>query len=666
MQRKLLVIPLLTLAGCDFLSGDSMPSKADHEPTPYSPLQKFEDLNLPTDIDGLAVTGYHLLDRREINGAERQSYRVLIASTAERIYNGLSGQLAPAPAGVEIIDGDIIFGDLYPGSSNLSKTTISLSVAAGTDFSVANLGWRLFHDEVSITGTDFLPPGVQQRFEDLYLAGEFLPQFVLGDVNADGSVDDRDKQALAQIVESGNRSAASCAAAGDLTGEGLLDATDIEAFDALLKGEFVFAGTDIKIDLPLLYTQTALPCSLNNLFFAASPAVNAGEPASIFFLDPAIDMSAVVVEVLAGNVERTTNRLAWGLNFVPAATMQPGRPVILRIGIPGRGMFLYAFQILDAFTDQVLATTVNDDDGDDPTDTPPPVVYGEEDDADECPLRDDGCEVLLIDFFRHGAFYDKDMKTHELIEPQLKDIGCNLIAVYPSYLRAPIFGSLFTGGGSQNTYINNTNLTTFRGIESAIEKHAQNLSKGRALGIQIVLGHGDERGWGVSFAAPSGILGSNPTIGRAKLHGKVYAAEFDANDYRVCGNIALDFSCQAGYTPINIQTLNNTGSASRTPAAASNHTLHAGYDLDVGRGESLIGADDGSVREGVLADQVKKVSAALEAEKKARANENPDPPRYKRLRERLKDYAKSYLRGYTYYVDAGYNDDEFGHRERLP
>jgi hypothetical protein len=93
--------------------------------------------------------------------------------------------------------------------------------------------------------------------------------------------------------------------------------------------------------------------------------------------------------------------------------------------------------------------------------------------------------------------------------------------------------------------------------------------------------------------------------------------------------------------------------------------LHAGYDWNAARGESFIGDDNGSVREGVLASQVKKFSKVLEAEKKARINENHTPPRYKRLRSRIKDYTGSYLSKYMYYVDGGYKDDDLEHAEKL-
>lgn len=75
------------------------------------------------------------------------------------------------------------------------------------------------------------------------------------------------------------------------------------------------------------------------------------------------------------------------------------------------------------------------------------------------------------------------------------------------------------------------------------------------------------------------------------------------------------------FRQVNVQPLNNTGSAAKKPVGARNHTLHAGYERDVGRGEALIGADAGSVREGVLAGQVKKLSKASTGSREKRPQE---------------------------------------------
>ncbi len=666
MNIKVLIVLTLVLNGCSDSPDTSVSQKDGLTRSVYSPVETYEDLNINTNIEGLTVIGYHLLSKEPVNNGTDYTFNPLLASQAEQPMLSVAGLVSPTNPNTTTPDSEVIFGDLYPGNTNLSKTSFTLRLQEDQTFSAQDINWTLKASKNSVTTKDYFPAGVQQRFEDLYLAGEFLPQFVLGDVNGDGTVNTQDQDQLVQHVEQQGELKLSCAAAGDLTGDAIIDENDVKAFDALQKGEMVFEGTDMPINLPLLYTQPSMPCDLNGLFFAASPAIVAGGIVSIFFLDPELNLEDIDIEVLAGKVERAANQLSYGLNFVTSSAMQLGEKIILKMTLPGRGSFLYAIPIMMPMTELLLSTVVDDDDSDDPRDTPPPAIYGEEDEGDDCELRDKGCEALLIDFFRYGAFYDKDMKTHELIEPQLKDLGCNVTSIYPSYIRAPVFGSLFTGGGSQNQYINNTNLKTLEKINKAIDVHAKKLATGRALGIQIVLGHGDNMGWGVSFSAPSGpVWGGNPTVSRKSLHQKVYDAEYSTEEFRVCGNIAMDYSCQSGYTPINIQTLNNTGSAGKTPAATRNHTLHAGYEQDVGRGEALIGADAGSVREGVLSDQVEKLSAALEAEKEDRTNENPTPPRFKRLRERIKDYSKSYSSSYTYYLDGGYDDSDFDHTEKL-
>jgi len=663
MKTKILVALTIVLIGCSNLR-DSQPPESSRQTKPITtPIKIYEDLNIATNIDGLKIAGYQLLRKTPVgNTSTDYTVKALISSQAEQPLFSVSGALGLAAQYGGIIDSNVIFGDVYPGSTSLSKTTFTLRLDNDQPFPVQAIRWQLTGSRSEVVDQSSYPAEVRQRFEELYQAGEFLPQFVLGDVNEDGVVDEQDKAQITQYVEQAGESALGCAAAGDLTGDARIDKDDIAAFDLLKNGKMVIDGTKVPINLPLFYTQPVMPCGLNDLFFAASPAVIAGGMASLFFLDKSIRLDKVDIEVIAGQVEIAANQLAYGLNLVTANTMKAGEKVILKIAIPGRGAFLYAFPILTPLAEFTLSTVVNDEDGDSPRDTPPPTIYGEEDGGDECPVKDDGCEALLIDFFRHGAFYDKNMHTQTLIESKLKGLGCNVIAVYPSYLRSPIFGSLFTGGGAQNKYINRTNQTTLANINKAIDRHAKRLAAGKALGIQIVLGHGDNMGWGVSFDAPAGpVWGTNPTVSRKSLHQKVYDAEFSTDEFRVCGNIAMDFSCQSGYTAINIQSVNNTGSVSKAPAGTRDHTLHAGYDMDVGRGEAVIG----SVSEGTLAGQVKKLSAALDAEIKDRKNENPTPPRYKRLRERIKNYSKSYSSSYMYYIDGGYKDADYDHSEKL-
>ncbi|MCC2616830.1 dockerin type I repeat-containing protein [Aestuariibacter halophilus] len=664
MKPLLSLILLSLLGGCALFDDDSATSSKVAKPSEI-PLASYRDLNVATGLEGITITGYDLMARTPVDsGLMDYTFRAIVVSDATTVSHATEGTVQLQDERFELTDNHAIFGDLYPGATQRSHTGFTVRGGAQNDVVLDKLNWQLNHNPVTVIGQQPFPAEVMKRFEELYRAGEFLPQFVLGDVNGDGVANQQDANLLGRYLEQPDTTPVSCLAAGDLTGDGQISSQDIDAFGHLMDGKMWFAGTDIPIDGPLLYTQPAMPCELRGLFFAATPAVSAGNTASLFFLNPAINTRHVSIEVLSGNVTLAANQLSYGIDVLTHAAMGVGETVVLKLVVPTMGSYLYAFPIQAQVT--TLALKGGDDDGDDPTDTPPPAIYGEEDEADECPVKDNGCEALLIDFFRYGAFYDLDMRTHELIEPQLTALGCNVTAVYPRYLRAPIFGSLFTGGGSQNTYINNTNIRTLEGIGQAIDRHARLLSQKRALGIQMVLGHGDRIGWGVSFSAPSGqTYSDNPTVSRTSLHQRVYDAEFSDDEYKVCGNVALDYSCQSGYTAINIQTLNNTGSASRTPATSTNHTLHAGYDMDVGRGEALIGDDDGSVREGVLSDQVEKVSAALEAEKTAREKENHAPPRYKRLRNRLQDYAKSYLSEYMYYVDGGFEDDDYDHREKL-
>src|ERR1700687_678395 len=113
----------------------------------------------------------------------------------------------------------------------------------------------------------FRPPDFEAKIAALRKAGQDLvPLFVLGDVNEDGVVDERDAELVHRLVQSGIEpqpsGEISCPAAADLDRNGDIDQRDLDLILSWVKSG--------KVAVPALSFQSYLPCNFKRFFLAAS------------------------------------------------------------------------------------------------------------------------------------------------------------------------------------------------------------------------------------------------------------------------------------------------------------------------------------------------------------------------------------------------------------
>jgi len=191
------------------------------------------------------------------------------------------------------------------------------------------------------------PPEYERKMKALegFEAG-VQPLFVLGDLNEDGRVDAKDLQLLRVLgarhfTTDGRPGEAgesiSCAAAGDLDRNGIIDSRDVAILEKVLKQSIE------AVDAPALAYNSALPCEYRNFFIAAAAGVRPGGALPIHFLDPRLSVQNSSVTVFEGQASVTSKGDEF-LVRVPAATA-PGSQVTVRITLAGERRYLYTFSV---------------------------------------------------------------------------------------------------------------------------------------------------------------------------------------------------------------------------------------------------------------------------------------------------------------------------------
>jgi hypothetical protein len=168
-----------------------------------------------------------------------------------------------------------------------------------------------------------------------------VPLFVLGDVNEDGKIDEKDlalvRQLAKRTLSTLPTKAISCPAAGDLDQDGVISARDVAELTKWIR---------LGVTTPALSYLSALPCNFTRLLIAASPGVERGGKAHIRFMDRSLNTSNSAVTVEEGDAAIASARDGRGYEVTPGVTAKIGDLIVLKITIPRNKSYYYSLLLI--------------------------------------------------------------------------------------------------------------------------------------------------------------------------------------------------------------------------------------------------------------------------------------------------------------------------------
>lgn len=188
----------------------------------------------------------------------------------------------------------------------------------------------------SFAAQKHVPPDFEKKMEAIKnFESGVAPLFVLGDLNEDGVVDDRDVQLLKAWVEKRTSAGLSCLAGGDLNTDGVVDAKDLALLQKALAGG--------PVQAPPLSYHSSLPCDYRNFFIAARSGARAGGTVPIHFLNPKFTPQNSGVTVQSGPARVT--KTADGYQVQTEKSAPPGSLVTLLITPADGRKYVYSFYV---------------------------------------------------------------------------------------------------------------------------------------------------------------------------------------------------------------------------------------------------------------------------------------------------------------------------------
>jgi hypothetical protein len=181
-----------------------------------------------------------------------------------------------------------------------------------------------------------LPPDYQKKMQAIssFEAG-VVPLFVLGDLNEDGVVDQKDLQLLRAYVERPGSAGISCLAAADLDDNGSINTHDIAVLEQILSKGAVKA--------PALSSHARLGCDFKHFFVAALPQGRAGSALPIHFLDPRFNAQNSTATIFAGSATVISEHGAFLVQIAKSAPA--GAIVTVSIAMADKQKYLYSFRV---------------------------------------------------------------------------------------------------------------------------------------------------------------------------------------------------------------------------------------------------------------------------------------------------------------------------------
>lgn len=193
---------------------------------------------------------------------------------------------------------------------------------------------------VALTGQQhkkYVPPDHERKMQAIKdFESGVEPLFVLGDLNEDGVVDDKDLQFARAYVEQKKSAGISCLAAGDVNTDGLVNAKDVSLLEAALKKG--------PVNSPPLLFHSSLPCDYKNFFIAARSGARPGGTVPVHFLDSRFNPQNSSVTVQSGDAKISKTKDAYLVQV--AQTAKPGSLVTLAITLANGKKYSYTFPVV--------------------------------------------------------------------------------------------------------------------------------------------------------------------------------------------------------------------------------------------------------------------------------------------------------------------------------
>lgn len=187
----------------------------------------------------------------------------------------------------------------------------------------------------------YVPPDYEKKMQAIKdFESGVEPLFVLGDLNEDGTVDDKDLQLARAYVQqkSAGRSSVgiSCLAAGDVNTDGVVNARDVSLLEETLKKG--------PVEAPPLVFHSSIPCDYKNFFIAARSGARPGGIVPVHFLDSRFNSQNSTVTVQSGDAKINRSKDAYLVQVPPTA--KPGSVITLAITLANGKKYSYTFSVV--------------------------------------------------------------------------------------------------------------------------------------------------------------------------------------------------------------------------------------------------------------------------------------------------------------------------------
>jgi hypothetical protein len=183
----------------------------------------------------------------------------------------------------------------------------------------------------------YVPPDYERKMQAIkdFEAG-VEPLFVLGDLNEDGVVDEKDLQLARAYVETHRPAGISCLAAADVNSDGRVDAKDIASLEqALKKG---------PVEAPPLVFHSSIPCDYRNFFIAARSGARPGGTVPVHFLEQRFNTENSSVTVQSGEATASKTKSAYLVQVAKSA--RPESLIKLAISVADGKKYSYTFSVV--------------------------------------------------------------------------------------------------------------------------------------------------------------------------------------------------------------------------------------------------------------------------------------------------------------------------------
>jgi hypothetical protein len=200
---------------------------------------------------------------------------------------------------------------------------------------------------------------------------------------------------------------------------------------------------------------------------------------------------------------------------------------------------------------------------------------------EDCPQRGMGCVALIIDF-SHNVSWEFDMGS---LSSKLTGVGCETDYVAPDLWEIPLPYDIGVEGFSYTVQpdaedqrkAREHNEPEWTKVREAVEKHRAKVAKGVELAMEIVNGHGYEKG---RDTMACGAWVWKDYTGDFLLRSSFHDGNYHAANKNVCGWFTSDFSCYGGLTPKVVDELENLTTSTCSAASTIACGNHAGWEAD--------------------------------------------------------------------------------------